>query len=73
MSNTPTDDDQDRLYLDLKGALERICRAQVNPALPWPEACRRRLDGAAEVIKGIGAFLPQWSKDDLPEIPGTRR
>lgn len=55
-----SDDDLDRLYLDLKGARERLCRAQtgMNPA----DAAT--LQGAIDRIDLIGSDLPQWSRHD---------
>lgn len=57
--------DDDRLYLDLKGARERLCRAQTSVE---HEAHREWLQSAIDRIDSIGAFLPPWSKFDLPEV-----
>jgi hypothetical protein len=56
---TPTDE-QDQLYLDLKGARERLCRAQgsLNPT----EA--GIIQGALARIDLVGCDLPQWSRHD---------
>lgn len=62
-------DEQDRLYLDLKGARERLCRAQVMAPAHW----RSDLQGALDHIDQAGSALcpDQWSKHDQPEYPGA--
>lgn len=56
--------DQDRLYLDLKGARERLCRAQTG-LNPTDSAI---LQGAIDRIDLVACDLPQWSRHD-----GARR
>ena len=56
--------DGDRLYLDLKGSRERLCRAQTHIE---SEAHREQLQVAINAINRVGSFhCPQWSKYDLP-------
>lgn len=57
---TATDDDRDRLYLDLKGARERLCRAQTG-LNPTDSAI---LGGAIDRIDLVACDLPQWSRHD---------
>jgi hypothetical protein len=52
--------DLDRLYLDLKGARERLCRAQTG--LNATDA--GILQGALDRIDLVGCDLPQWSRFD---------
>lgn len=54
----------DRLYLDLKGARERLCRAQVAMPSHW----RSDLDSAVAIIDNVGSSLcpDQWSRYDQP-------
>ncbi len=60
----------DDLYLDLKGARLRLCRAQVEvDVLPHAHAHRGALQEAIDIIDHVGSFLPQWSKYDLPPLP----
>jgi hypothetical protein len=56
-----------RLYLDLKGALERLCRAQTNMPAWW----RADAQQAIVIVQMIGsAVCPErWSKHDQPEYP----
>lgn len=57
----------DRLYLDLKGAHERLCRAQVVV----PDWWGTDLDQAARIIETVGSALcPQWSRHMQPEYGG---
>lgn len=56
-------DEQDRLYLDLKGAMERLCRAQRHVPAHW----RSDLGTAIHIIREVGSTLPQWSRFDQPE------
>jgi hypothetical protein len=57
---------EDRLYLDLKGARERLCRASTG----LPERHALALSGAVETIDRVAAFhCPQWSRFDMPELP----
>ncbi len=57
----------DRLYLDLKGALERLRRAQTNMPAWW----RSDAQQAIVIVQMIGsaACPEQWSKHDQPEYP----
>lgn len=57
--------DRDQLYLDLKGARERLCRAQTNAS----SADRLILGVAIERIDLVGMDLPQWSRFDQPACP----
>lgn len=50
----------DRLYLDLKGARERLCRAQT--ALDPTD--RGTIQGAIDRIDLVACDLPQWSRRD---------
>ncbi len=54
-----------RLYLDLKGALERLCRAQAHLPAHW----RSDAQQAINIVQEIGsAVCPDaWSKHDQPE------
>lgn len=56
-----------RFYLDLKGALERLCRAQAH----LPEHWRSDAQQAINIVQEIGsAVCPGvWSKHDQPEYP----
>lgn len=56
----------ERLYLDLKGALERLCRAQTHMPAWW----RSDAQQAIVIVQMIGsAVCPGWSKYDQPEYP----
>ncbi len=57
----------DRLYLDLKGSLERLCRAQTQLPTHW----RSDAQQAINIVQEIGsAVCPDaWSKHDQPEYP----
>lgn len=57
--------DEDRLYLDLKGALERLCRAQTHLPSHW----RSDAQNAINIVQEIGSAVcpDQWSKYDQPE------
>ena len=59
----------DRLYLDLKGALERLCRAQTH----LPEHWRSDAQQAINIVQEIGSAVcpDSWSKHDQPEYPET--
>jgi hypothetical protein len=58
--------DDDRLYLDLKGARERLCRASVHVPAHW----QSDLSQAIRIIDNVGSSLaPIWSKDNQPEYP----
>lgn len=56
-----------RLYLDLKGALERLCRAQTHLPTHWRSDAQR----AINIVQEIGsAVCPDaWSKHDQPQYP----
>lgn len=67
----------DALYLRLKGARERLCVAQVllaqaqRPASAGAAiaaAQSAELQGAINAIDRVGAFLPQWSRFDMPDV-----
>jgi hypothetical protein len=53
-------DEQDRYYLDLKGARERLCHAQTFA----PAGDREILQGAIDRIDLVATDLPQWSHYD---------
>lgn len=57
----------DRLYLDLKGSRERLCRAQVHVPAHW----RTDLQVALNIIDNVGSSVcpAQWSVEDQPEYP----
>ena len=57
----------DRTYLDLKGARERLCRAQVHVPAHW----RSDLQAALDHIDLVGSSVcpSQWSRYDQPEYP----
>lgn len=59
--------DLDRLYLDLKGSRERLCRSQVNVPDHW----RADLGDALRIVDLVGSAVcpQQWSKHDQPEWP----
>lgn len=61
--------DTDRLYLDLKGARERLCRAQTHVPSHW----RSDLQAALDHVDMAGSALcpAQWSRFDQPEYAGT--
>ena len=58
----------DRLYLDLKGALERLCRAQTHLPSHW----RSDAQQAINIVQEIGSAVcpDSWSTYDQPEYPG---
>lgn len=66
MSDVPNDL-PDLLYLDLKGARERLCRAQTNVPAHW----RSDLQAAIGMIDQCGSSVAPdyWSKHDQPEYP----
>lgn len=55
----------DALYLDLLGARERLCRAQVSVPAHW----RSDLQTALDIIDLAGSSIcpEQWSRFDQPE------
>jgi hypothetical protein len=59
---------EDRVYLDLKGARERLCRAQTFVPRHW----KSDLDTAIRIIDEAGSSLcpTQWSRFDQPEYAG---
>lgn len=61
----------DRLYLDLKGALERLCRAQTFVPAHWRDDVQRAIDVVREV--GSAVCPAQWSEHDQPEYPEAPR
>lgn len=52
--------EQDCYYLDLKGARERLCRAQTFA----PAQDKDVLQGAVDRIDLVASDLPQWSRHD---------
>ena len=66
-----TDYTGDAYYLDLKGAQERLCRAQTHA----PSADRLILQQAIDSIRLVAMDLSQWSRHDQPLAPRdiTRR
>lgn len=66
-SHQPEHDD-DRMYLDLKGALERLCRAQAFVPSHW----RSDVQTAIDIVKLVGSSVcpDAWSEHDQPEYPG---
>lgn len=69
MGSDAKPDDIDAIYLNMKGALERICRAQVLvPAEADVE--RAALDSAARAVQYVGWSLcpEQWSRFDAPMV-----
>lgn len=64
---TTEEERKDRVYLDLKGARERLCRAQVDIPAYW----RSDLDQAVSLIDLVGSSQcpAQWSRFDQPEYP----
>ena len=59
--------DADRLYLDLLGARERLCRAQTHVPAHW----RSDLQAALDHIDEAGSALcpSVWSRFNQPEVP----
>lgn len=56
-----------RLYLDLKGALERLCRAQTYMPTHWRSDAQQAINIVQEI--GSAACPDAWSKHDQPEYP----
>ena len=57
--------DTDRLYLDLRGARERLCRAQTHVPHHWISDLQVALD---EIDLAGSALCPeQWSRFDQPQ------
>ena len=63
-----TGDERDRLYLDLKGILERANRAAVHVE---HDAHRAALGEVASIVSMLGVFYApaQWSRFDEPPLP----
>lgn len=58
-------DTRDRLYLDLKGARERLCRAQMHVPAWWRSDLQAALDA---IDLCASAVVPeQWSRFDQPQ------
>jgi hypothetical protein len=59
---------RDRLYLDLKGILERASRAQVHVE---HQAHRDALGEVCSIASMLGVFYApqQWSRFDEPPLP----
>ncbi len=55
----------DRLYLDLKGALERLCRAQTFLPSWWRDEAQTAIDAVKRI--GSAACPAEWSQYDQPE------
>jgi len=58
---------EQRTFLDLKGALERLCRAQTH----LPDHWRSDAQQAINIVQEIGSAVcpDSWSKYDQPELP----
>ena len=59
------ENEQDRLYLDLKGARERLCRAQQAAPQWWSSDLQQALNIVDEA--GTALCPQQWSRFDQPE------
>lgn len=59
--------DNERMYLDLKGALERLCREQTFVPSHW----RSDMQTAIDIVKQVGSSVcpDAWSEHDQPEYP----
>lgn len=57
----------DRLYLDLKGARERLCHAQTL----LDATDRATIQGAIDRIDLVACDLPQWSRHDGGRVAGA--
>lgn len=68
--NAPSGYDADRLYLDLKGARERLCRAQTHVPAHWKSDLQAALDHVD--MAGSSLCPQQWSRFDQPreEVDG---
>lgn len=63
-----TADERDRLYLDLLGARERLCRAQMHVPAHWRSDLQAALD---HIDLCASAVVPDvWSRFDQPEGGG---
>ncbi|HET7734362.1 MAG TPA: hypothetical protein VFK52_00185 [Nocardioidaceae bacterium] len=56
--------DTDRLYLDLLGARERLCRAQTHVPAHWKSDLQAALDHVD--LAGSALCPEQWSRFDQP-------
>lgn len=65
--NTEQGYDEDRLYLDLHGAREFLCRAQTHVPEHWIDTLQVALD--AIDMCGSSVVPKVWSKDAQPEYP----
>ncbi len=59
--------DADRLYLDLKGALERLCRAQTHLPAHWRSDAQQAISIVQEISSAV--CPDAWSEYDQPEYP----
>lgn len=59
--------DDDRLYLDLLGARERLCRAQGYVPVWWMDDLQQALDAIDRV--GSSVVPKVWSASNQPELP----
>jgi hypothetical protein len=61
--------DDDRFYLALKGARERLCIAQTAVTQPMH---RDELQTVLDLVDRLGAYYcgDRWSKFDMPPTPG---
>lgn len=57
--------DTDRLYLDLLGARERLCRAQTHVPRHWASDLQAALDHVDQA--GSSLCPEQWSRYNQPE------
>lgn len=64
MPDDLTDEQLDRLYLDLKGARERLCRAQMLVPRHWSSDLQAALDHID--LCGSAVVPHVWSKFDQP-------
>jgi hypothetical protein len=64
---TVPSDAEDRCYLALKGARERLCLAQMDVPAHWSAD----LDAAVRHIDLVGSAVcpAQWSRHNQPEYP----
>lgn len=61
---SPDSPNQERLYLDLRGALERLSRAQVRLPSHWRSDAQQAIDIVQEIGSSVCADI--WSKYDQP-------
>lgn len=67
LRNTEHGYDHDRLYLDLHGAREFLCRAQTHVPAHWIDTLSVALNCIDEC--GSSVVPDVWSKDAQPEYP----